>query len=57
MGEMSFALVLPGTSSDHARRVAQRIAERLREDQEIPKLSASIGIAEYPRDGATIEHV
>src|SRR6267143_349500 len=56
-GGDEFALVLPGTSSDHARRVAQRIAERLREDQEIPKLSASIGIAEYPRDGATIEHV
>src|SRR6266853_4856568 len=56
-GGDEFALVLPGTSSDHARRVAQRIAERLREDQEIPKLSASIGIAEYPCDGATIEHV
>jgi len=56
-GGDEFALVLPGTSSDHARRVAQRIAERLREDHEVPKLSASIGIAEYPRDGATIEHV
>ena len=56
-GGDEFALVLPGTSSDHARRVAQRIAERLREDPEVPRLSASIGIAEYPRDGATIEHV
>jgi diguanylate cyclase (GGDEF)-like protein len=56
-GGDEFALVLPGTSSEHARRVAQRIAERLNEDREIPKLSASIGIAEYPRDGATIEHV
>jgi len=56
-GGDEFALVLPGTSSEHARRVAQRIAERLREDQEIHRLSASIGIAEYPRDGATIEHI
>jgi diguanylate cyclase (GGDEF)-like protein len=56
-GGDEFALVLPGTSSEHARRVAQRIAERLREDQEIPRLSASIGIAEYPRDGVTIEQV
>ncbi len=56
-GGDEFALVLPGTSSEHARRVARRIAERLREDHEIPKLSASIGIAEYPRDGATIEHI
>jgi len=37
--------------------VAQRISERLKEDHEIPKLSASIGIAEYPRDGSTIEHM
>ena len=56
-GGDEFALVLPGTSSEHARRVAQRIAERLREDHETPRLSASIGIAEYPRDGATIEHI
>lgn len=56
-GGDEFALVLPGTSSEHARRVAQRISERLREDHETPKLSASIGIAEYPRDGATIEHI
>ena len=56
-GGDEFALVLPETSSGHARRVAQRISERLREDHEIPRLSASIGIAEYPRDGATIEHM
>jgi diguanylate cyclase (GGDEF)-like protein len=56
-GGDEFALVLPGTSSEHAKRVAQRISERLREDHEIPKLSASIGIAEYPRDGSTIEHM
>ena len=56
-GGDEFALVLPETSSAHAKRVAQRISERLREDHETPKLSASIGIAEYPRDGATIENV
>jgi len=56
-GGDEFALVLPGTSSGHAQRVAQRISERLKEDHEIPQLSASIGIAEYPRDGATIEHI
>src|SRR6266478_3230704 len=56
-GGDEFAVVLPGTSSEHAKRVAQRIAERLKEDLETPKLSASIGIAEYPRDGSTIEHM
>jgi diguanylate cyclase (GGDEF)-like protein len=56
-GGDEFALVLPGTSSEDARRVAQRISERLTEDVEVPRLSVSIGIAEYPRDGRTIEHM
>jgi diguanylate cyclase (GGDEF)-like protein len=56
-GGDEFAVVLPGTSSEDARRVAQRISQRLSQDVEIPRLSASIGIAEYPRDGATIEHI
>lgn len=56
-GGDEFALVLPGTSAEDARRVAQRISERLREDVEVPRLSVSIGIAEYPRDGASIEHI
>jgi len=56
-GGDEFALVLPGTSSEDARRVAQRISLRLTEDVEVPRLSVSIGIAEYPRDGATIEHI
>ncbi len=56
-GGDEFALVLPGTPSEAARRVAQRISQRLAEDVEVPCLSASIGIAEYPRDGLTIEHL
>ena len=56
-GGDEFALVLPGTSSEDAHRVAQRISERLREDVEVPRLSVSIGVAEYPRDGLTIEHM
>jgi diguanylate cyclase (GGDEF)-like protein len=56
-GGDEFALILPGTSSEDALRIAQRISERLSEDVEIPHLSVSIGIAEYPRDGLTIEHI
>jgi diguanylate cyclase (GGDEF)-like protein len=56
-GGDEFALVLPGTYDQHARRVAERIAARLRDDVEEPRLSVSFGIAEYPRDGATIEHI
>jgi diguanylate cyclase (GGDEF)-like protein len=56
-GGDEFALVLPGTSAEDARRVAQRISQRLAEDVEAPRLSVSIGIAEYPRDGSSIEHI
>jgi diguanylate cyclase (GGDEF)-like protein len=56
-GGDEFALVLPGTTSEDARRVAQRISQRLSEDVEVPQLTVSIGIAEYPRDGLTIEHM
>jgi diguanylate cyclase (GGDEF)-like protein len=56
-GGDEFAVVLPGTSSEAARRVAQRISQRLSEDVEVPRLSVSIGIAEYPRDGSTIEQI
>jgi diguanylate cyclase (GGDEF)-like protein len=56
-GGDEFAIVLPGTSAEDARRVAQRISQRLTEDVEVPRLSVSIGIAEYPRDGLSIEHI
>ena len=56
-GGDEFALVLPGTTAEDARRVAQRIFQRLTEDVEVPRLSVSVGVAEYPRDGLTIEHM
>jgi diguanylate cyclase (GGDEF)-like protein len=56
-GGDEFALVLPEISAEYARKVAQRISERLAEDAEFPRLTVSIGVAEYPRDGLTIEHL
>jgi diguanylate cyclase (GGDEF)-like protein len=56
-GGDEFALVLPGTSAQDARLVTRRISQRLAEDEEVPRLSVSIGVAEYPRDGETIEHI
>jgi diguanylate cyclase (GGDEF)-like protein len=56
-GGDEFALVQPGTSAKDASRVAERISRRLAEDMEEPRLSVSIGVAEYPRDGQTIEHI
>jgi len=56
-GGDEFALVLPEISAEYAQRVAQRISQRLAEDAELPRLSVSVGVAEYPRDGLTIEHL
>jgi diguanylate cyclase (GGDEF)-like protein len=56
-GGDEFALVLPAISAEYARKVAQRISQRLAEDAELPRLSVSVGVAEYPRDGLTIEHL
>jgi diguanylate cyclase (GGDEF)-like protein len=56
-GGDEFALVLPEISAEYARKVAQRISQRLAEDAEVPRLTVSVGVAEYPRDGLTIEHL
>ena len=54
-GGDEFALVLPETSFPAASQVAQRISQRLAEDVEVPRLSVSIGVAEYPQDGSTVD--
>jgi len=56
-GGDEFALVLPESPAESAAMVAKRVSERLAQDAEEPRLSVSIGVAEYPRDGATIEHL
>ena len=56
-GGDEFALVLPETPFEQACLVADRISQRLAQDPEVPRLSASAGVAEYPKDGLTIEHV
>ncbi|PYP34073.1 MAG: hypothetical protein DMD49_01350 [Gemmatimonadetes bacterium] len=54
-GGDEFALILPETTEAAAWQVATRITERLAADREHPKLSVSAGVAEYPRDGDTVE--
>jgi diguanylate cyclase (GGDEF)-like protein len=54
-GGDEFALVLPETGEAAAWHVARRVAERVARDGEQPALSASIGVAVHPRDGATLE--
>jgi diguanylate cyclase (GGDEF)-like protein/PAS domain S-box-containing protein len=54
-GGDEFAVILPETNASAAARVASRIRERMATDTAQPALSASIGVAVYPRDGETIE--
>jgi diguanylate cyclase (GGDEF)-like protein len=56
-GGDEFVLVLPETDSKAARRVAERICERLRSDDEEPSISASAGTAIYPQDGGTMDEL
>lgn len=54
-GGDEFALVLPETGEVPANLVAGRICENLAHDGRKPKLSVSIGVAIYPRDGERID--
>ena len=56
-GGDEFALVLPESKAEAADFVAKRILQRLATDVEEPRLTVSVGVAEYPRDGTSIEHL
>ena len=52
-GGDEFAVVLIESDQNMAQQVAQRIEAHVREEQEEPPLSVSIGMAMYPADGST----
>ncbi|MHB8616531.1 MAG: sensor domain-containing diguanylate cyclase [Candidatus Acidiferrales bacterium] len=54
-GGDEFAVVLPETGLEAAGLVARRIRDSLANDGREPKLSVSVGIAIYPKDGETID--
>jgi diguanylate cyclase (GGDEF)-like protein len=54
-GGDEFAVVLPEADEPAAWQVADRIRERLAADGEEPRVTASVGVAVYPRDGTTVE--
>ena len=54
-GGDEFALVLPETSSESAHLVTQRICNNFANHTQEPKLSVSAGVANYPKNGETIE--
>jgi diguanylate cyclase (GGDEF)-like protein/PAS domain S-box-containing protein len=54
-GGDEFALVLPETGQAAADLVARRICDSFANDGRAPKLSVSIGIALYPKDGDKLD--
>jgi len=52
-GGDELAVVLIESDQDMAQQVAERIETHVREDQEEPRISVSIGMAIYPADGRT----
>lgn len=54
-GGDEFALVLPETDYESANFVAQRIREAFANDGREPRLSVSVGVALYPKDGEKID--
>ncbi len=54
-GGDEFAVILPETGEVPANLVAGRICDNLARDGRKPKLSVSIGIAIYPKDGEKID--
>lgn len=56
-GGDEFALILPETDEPEALRVAQRACSHLAADGETPPLTASVGVAVFPRDGDSVERL
>jgi diguanylate cyclase (GGDEF)-like protein len=56
-GGDEFALVLPEAGAQAARRVGERIRERLSADGEDPPVTVSVGAAVFPQDGRTVEEL
>jgi diguanylate cyclase (GGDEF)-like protein len=54
-GGDEFALVLPNSDETAAWQVAARVSEHLAGDGELPRISVSLGVAVYPRDGYSAE--
>jgi diguanylate cyclase (GGDEF)-like protein len=56
-GGDEFALVLPETGEIAAQQVADRIRDCLEIDEEVPRLSMSIGRATFPQSGHSVQQL
>jgi diguanylate cyclase (GGDEF)-like protein len=56
-GGDEFAVILPETDEPEAVRVAKRACAHMTDDPEEPPISASVGLAVFPRDGDTVDRL
>ncbi len=56
-GGDEFALVLPETNLSAAQQVVERVRNCLEDDEEVPQLSMSIGVATFPKSGVTVQQL
>lgn len=56
-GGDEFALVLPETGEIAAQQVANRIIDCLKADEEVPRLSLSVGLATFPEFGHSVQQL
>ena len=56
-GGDEFALVLPESIESAAHQVAERVRHCLEMDEEVPRLSMSIGIATFPQSGSSVQQL
>jgi diguanylate cyclase (GGDEF)-like protein len=56
-GGDEFALVLPETNAAAALQVADRVRNCLEDDEEVPRLSLSVGVATFPQCGVTAQQL
>ena len=53
----AISLVLPETGEIAAQQVADRIRDCLEIDEEVPRLSMSIGLATFPQSGNSVKQL
>jgi len=56
-GGDEFLVILPETGAREARAIGRRICEHVAQDPAPPRVSTSVGVASYPGDGHTIDHL
>jgi len=56
-GGDEFAVLMPETKASAAGHLADRIADAIRDDAELPRISVSFGLASCPEDGQSFQDI